>query len=187
MKKFTKLIFAMLLISFFASFTSTASADYHSGTRPFYGVKYNTSVTNTNFTYSGTSYRYRDTFDQARAEWNGYSGVFLGRTEHSFADVYYVGSTSDPNLIGKVFPVNGYGDNVSMDSNWTYVRVYIYHNTMSNKNMRPSQRFSNATHEVGHTVKMKHPVSYTGSSVMHQGIQSIGSTSWDLSELARKW
>ncbi|MDQ1147752.1 hypothetical protein QE429_004579 [Bacillus sp. SORGH_AS 510] len=186
MTKIIKLLFVTVLMSFATSFASSAKADYHAGTRPFYGVKYDSSVTGTNFTYNGVTYRYRDMYDKARAEWE-YYGISLGRTEHSFADIYYVGSTSDPSLLGRVFPVNGYGDNVSMDSNWTYVRVYIYHNVMTSFKMSDKERFSNATHEVGHTVKMKHPVSYTGSSVMKQGIQSIGTTAWDINELGKKW
>lgn len=187
MKRFIKLSATVFIISFVALFYSNSTkADIHSGTREFYGVKYNSSV-NSTFKHNGNTYNYRNTFDNARFEWSGHSGISLPKTEHSWADVYYVGSTSEPGLIGRVFPVNGYLDNVSMDSNWLFVRVYIYHNNMNKLNMSANQRFSNATHEIGHTVKMKHPTSYTGSSVMHQGIQSIGATSYDYSELSRKW
>jgi hypothetical protein len=187
MKKIPTLFFTLALLLFWNSFGYDAKADIHSGTRQWYGIKFDTSVPNTTFNWSGVTYRYLDTYERARAEWNGHSGVSLGKTAHAWADVYYVGTTTEPGLLGRVYPVDGYLDNVSMDSNWLFVRVKIFHNTMSNYNMTPTERFSNATHEVGHTVKMKHPVSYTGNTVMRQGIQAIGAQTYDYSELARKW
>lgn len=168
---------------------SPASADYHSNTRSFYGVNYDTSVFNT-FTHNGTTYYYYDLFESARLEWHNHApGVNLSKTTHNWADTYYVGNTSDPDLNGRVFPYNGYYDHVSMDEYWLYVKVYIYDSTFKSKNFSRAQRFGTAAHEVGHTVKMKHPADSTVDSVMHQGFakNNNGSTSWDLKELNKKW
>ncbi|MGY3714991.1 hypothetical protein ACWE42_05665 [Sutcliffiella cohnii] len=170
------------------SFVNKANADYHSGTRTFNGVRYDSSVINTTFISNGTTYNYRGVYDDARMQWHGKANrVSLTKYDHAWNDVYYVGTTSEPNLIGRVFPIDGYLNNVGMDANWTFVKVYIYNNTMNNKKMDRAQRFSNATHEIGHTVKMKHPSDKTVTSVMHQGIQSRGASTWDIQELNKKW
>lgn len=161
-------------------------ADIHSNTRVFNGVTLNSSVNNS-FIINGTTYYYSNVWEQARKNWHGQAGISLNYSTHNWADKYYVGTTSEPNLIGRVFPVNGYLDYVGMDDYWIFVNAYIYSNTMDSKNMSYAQRISNATHEIGHTLKLKHPTDSTKSSVMKQGIQSIGPTSYDYSELKRKW
>lgn len=180
-RKFIFLIVSLLLVSLSLSFAPYAHADIHNGTRSFYGVKYDSSAQTKTFRHNEKTYNYRDIYDTARFRWNNRSGINLTKNSHSWSDVYYVGTTSDSGLLGRVYPLNGSLDFVSMDSYWLFVKVYIYDNTMNNFKMSPNQRSSNATHEVGHTVKMKHPTSYTGSSVMRQGIQSIGPTSYDYS------
>ncbi|RKJ50458.1 hypothetical protein D7X33_32605, partial [Butyricicoccus sp. 1XD8-22] len=68
-----------------------------------------------------------------------------------------------------------------------YAKAYIYNNVMNNFNMTNSQRVSNATHEIGHTLKLAHPTDDSVVSVMRQGIRSIGPTTYDYNELDRKW
>ena len=179
------MVLSLILVSM-QLLPTTSHADYHSNSRSFYGVKYDSSIYTT-FTYSGVTYNYWDGYEAARKQWDGKAGLSLAKGSHAWADTYYVGSTSDPNLLGKVFPVNGSQDFVGMDQQWLYVKVYIYNNVMSSYNMSYNQRYSNATHEIGHTVKMKHPASYTGTSVMKQGIQSIGASTWDYQQLNLKW
>lgn len=52
--------------------------------------------------------------------------------------------------------------------------------------MSEAERTSNATHEIGHSLKLAHPVGNV-TSVMKQGIQSRGPSSYDKTELKNKW
>ncbi|WP_432356097.1 hypothetical protein [Sporosarcina sp. A2] len=166
----------------------SASADYFANTRSFYGVSYHSSV-DTKFTDGGVTYSYRSLFDEARPKWhNKAPGVNLTRTTHTWSDTYYVGSTSDPTMVGRIFPYNGSYDNVGLDAYWLYVNVYVYHNKFNEFKYSKAKRLATMTHEVGHSVKMKHPASYTGSSVMHQGpAKATSPTTWDINELNKKW
>lgn len=175
----------VLCLSFLFLDSGNAKADLFSGTRAFYGVKYTSSVY-TNFTVNGTSYSYAKVFDAAREEWQGHSGISIPKTEHGFADKYYVGSTSDPDTTGEIRPVNGYGDYTSLNSNWTYVNVYLYGNNMNKFNYTYSNRFATATHEVGHSLKLAHTTA-DDTSVMIQGRKWYGAQTYDYKELERKW
>jgi hypothetical protein len=153
----------VLCLSFLFFDSDNAKADIWSGTRVFYGVKYTSSVTNTNFYANGIWYSYAKVFDDARAEWQGHSGISIPKTEHGFADKYYIGSTSDPDTTGQIFPVN-----------------------MSKFGYSYTNRFATATHEVGHSLKLKHTTS-SDKSVMIQGKKTYGAQTYDYNELERKW
>ena len=53
-------------------------------------------------------------------------------------------------------------------------------------NMTNAQKTANMVHELGHLQKLAHPTT-TQTSIMNQGIQSIGVTTYDKSEIKSKW
>ena len=48
-------------------------------------------------------------------------------------------------------------DSTAVDLKWPRTDVYIYSNTMDSASMTTSQKIANATHELGHTLKLAHP------------------------------
>jgi len=182
-KKLLSMVAASLVTVFL--FASISFADFFSGGRSsavFYAY-YDSSV---------TSYGYTSHYDAARANWNGISQeVAINKTSSPSGtpDKYYVGTTTTPGLLGRTIPYKASGGTyvpASTSEQWAYCTVSIYHNTMSDNNMNHSQIVSNATHELGHTLSLAHPTSFQ-ISVMNQGIQSIGPTTYDKNQLKAKW
>lgn len=148
---------------------------------------------------------YRGVFDGARANWSGISSnvtVNATSTNSNLPDRYYALDTDTPGLLGRINPFvyNSSGALVGgpeyVNSAWVTVNVFIYINQMQANGMTYSQQVSNATHEIGHSLKMAHPndascyysVPQSGeSSVMNQGIQNIGPQNFDKRELKRVW
>lgn len=148
---------------------------------------------------------YRGVFDSARTNWSGISSnvaVNATSTNTNLPDRYYALDTDTPGLLGRINPFvyNSSGALVGgpeyLNSAWVTVNVFIYINQMQANNMTYSQQVSNATHEIGHSLKMAHPndascyysVPQSGeSSVMNQGIQNIGPQNFDKRELKRVW
>ncbi|MFM9282163.1 hypothetical protein [Paenibacillus jiagnxiensis] len=142
---------------------------------------------------SVASYGYTNHYDSARADWNSASSsVNITKTTSTSGnpDKYYVGVSSVAGLLGQISRYTSSGQVVtSLSDDWAYATVSIYHNNMDaygEDGMSQSERISNATHEVGHTLSMAHPVT-SRSSVMKQGVQSIGVQSYDKESLIEKW
>ncbi|WP_144941340.1 hypothetical protein [Paenibacillus sp. 32O-W] len=153
------------------------------------GNKYWNGITIVEYDDSVANYGYTEHYDEAMENWRNISSqVTLQKASHQYADRYYVGNTDDATLLGVVIPYTISGKKLGYESNWSagYATAIIYDNTMNSYNMTYAQKVSNATHELGHTLKLAHPSS-TQVSVMNQGIQSIGPTTYDKNELKRKW
>ena len=179
-RKFTSLAFVSFLL--LITPIQTALADYWKGGKTWGGVtiyEFDSSV------YDYT-YDYEDVYNQAISNWEGISSeVSFTEGEHKYADKYYVGKSSIEGLLGRMDPYSASGI-TSLDKNWNYTKVHIFDNNMKSYGMTKAQRISNATHEIGHSLKLAHPTQ-TVTSVMNQGIQSIGPKSYDKSELKDKW
>ncbi|WP_084065327.1 hypothetical protein [Paenibacillus stellifer] len=170
------------LFLLFLIFDQTSSALWYSGGRSsaFFNAYYDSSV---------SSYGYTSAFDTARTRWNEVSSsVEVGKTTSSsgLPDKYFVGVTSNPAVIGTHVPYNAYGQVVDNNSLWAFSTVAIYDNTMKLNQMTSTQISSNATHEVGHSLSQDHTTT-SASSVMKQGIQSVGVTTYDAMSLISKW
>jgi len=113
----------------------------------------------------------------------------------NYPDKYYVGTATNPpgkcNLGVQVpYKKNWLGSIVgaSNSDTWLYSTVTIYHNSMTDcVSMDYAEKVSNATHEVGHSLGLDHPSSGSASSVMQQGVQSIGPTTYDKNDIIAKW
>ncbi|TKI57572.1 hypothetical protein E8L90_20090 [Brevibacillus antibioticus] len=178
-RKFTSLGIATLLL---IVPIQSALADYWGGGKTWAGVtvyEFDSSVYN-------YSYDYGKVYNQAIRNWEGISSKvsFVSRT-HENSDKYYVGETSIQGLLGRMDPYNG-SRMASINSSWSSTKVHIFHNNMDAFNMSEAERISNATHEIGHSLKLAHPVGNV-TSVMKQGIQSRGPSSYDQTELKNKW
>ncbi|MBO9609666.1 MAG: hypothetical protein J7639_27165 [Paenibacillaceae bacterium] len=171
---------AFVLLSFL-SLASISYADYWSGSKTWGGTtiyQYDSSV---------SSYGYGPHYDAAIANWTSISSmVTFTSGSHSNADKYYIGETSEAGLLGRIVAYNASGDPTSDNGNWHHVNVSGYHNNMESYSMSYAERISNLTHEVGHSLKLAHP-STSQTSVMNQGIQSIGPSTYDQNELKAKW
>ena len=187
LKKYKKIIsISILSLLGIISVNDTSYAESFSGGRKSASFKcyYDSSVAN---------YGYRTTFDTAISRWNNTSSkVSISKTTNtsSYPDKYYIGNTSISGVLGRTIPYkkNIFGKIVEDKTNddWTYCTVALYDNTMKENYMNSSQIHSNATHEIGHTLSQAHPDTSL-SSVMKQGIQSIGPTSYDKSSITSKW
>ena len=159
-----------------------ALADYWKGGKTWDGVtiyEFDSSV----YDYK---YDYENVYNSAISNWEGISSaVSFTEGEHRYADKYYVGNSSVQGLLGRMDPYSAVGL-TSLDKNWNYTKVHIFHNNMDSEGMTKAQRISNTTHEIGHSLKLSHPTR-NETSVMNQGIQKIGPTSYDKSELRSKW
>lgn len=152
------------------------------------GGKFMDGIAMVNFDSSVESYGYTAHYESAMENWNGITNnvhVFKAGS-HEAADVYYAGNSSVEGRLGIMIPYDRYGRVVDVDRNWYRATSHIYDNNMKSYNMTKAQIISNATHEIGHTLKLAHPSSSV-RSVMNQGIQSIGPTEYDKNELKRKW
>lgn len=146
---------------------------------------------------SVSSYGYTPHYDAARAKWNATAtSVNIGKTTStsSYPDKYYVGTATNPPgscLLGQIAPYKLSGGSVvsaSSSDTWMYSTVAIYHNSMTEcVSMSYDEVVSNATHEVGHSLALAHTTGTTSASVMYQGIQSIGPTTYDKNEIIGKW
>jgi hypothetical protein len=168
------------IIVIFASSTSFATIFSGGRSSANFNAYYDSSV---------ASYGYTNHYDTARADWSAASSkVNIGKTTSTSGspDKYYVGTTSVVGLLGVQTPYNSSGQNVGTSSTWAYSTVAIYDNQMNDFGMSFSERVSNATHEVGHTLSQAHPVT-SQNSVMIQSIQSIGVQNWDRESLIAKW
>ncbi|NGM84221.1 hypothetical protein G5B47_17560 [Paenibacillus sp. 7124] len=178
-----KIFFMIGIISIIViAYSSTSFATIFAGGRSSanFNAYYDSSV---------AIYGYSGAYDSARADWNAASGsVNIGKTTSTSGnpDKYYVGTTATTGLLGVTTPYNSSGGVVGVSDTWAYATVAIYDNQMNDYYMSGPERISNATHEVGHTLSQAHPVT-SQSSVMKQGIQSIGVQTWDKESLISKW
>jgi hypothetical protein len=184
LRKVLVFVLSMVLLG---SVSMSVHADYWAGTKTWGGI------TVYNYDSSVSTYGYSTIYDDARTNWTGISsGVAFSNGTHTNADKYYVGITSSPTLLGQIIPYDGSGNSTSLTGSWHHVNVSIYDNTMDNYNMSRAERVGNATHEVGHSLKLAHPGSVNPlpspvTSIMNQGIQSIAPTSYDKQELKATW
>ncbi len=186
--KIMKFYLPVICILFFSlSLGQVVKADIYNGTKHWGGT---TVVT---FDSSVDSYGYRNTYNAAMNQWKNISSkVVFSVGNHTNADRYYVGNSSDPTLWGTMFSYGTATSLTNMHNNWHHARVWIYHNNMEAEKFDPDERIGNATHEVGHSLKLAHPGELNQSippipSIMNQGIQKIAPTTYDKSELRRKW
>lgn len=130
-------------------------------------------------------------YDRGRTYWNGHSKVIIPKsTSATNADRYYIGNTSTPNLYGRMSSFDINGSPVSLHGYWHYTTVYMYANQMRAQSNYSSSRVDyNATHEIGHTLKMNHSPSKAIYSVMTQGFVTIppSLTQYDRGEIDAKW
>lgn len=174
-------VFSLLAVALiFASSISYATIFSGGRSSANFNAYYDSSV---------ASYGYTNAYDTARSDWSAASNsVNIGKTTSatSSPDKYYVGNTSVAGLLGVQTAYNSSGQNVGTSDKWAYSTVAIYNNQMEAYNMTSTQKISNATHEVGHTLSMAHP-STSQNAVMKQGIQSIGVQAYDRESLIAKW
>ncbi len=192
-KKMNKL--SLLSLSIVGAILLTSSPTTHAEsnaggrTSAIFDVYYDASV---------ASFGYQTNFGNAFSNWEGHtSKVNLTRvfSTTSYPDKYYVGNSATPGLLGlsSYFNlVSGSIVQVSPTDSRLYSTVSVYENNMDDPygngsySMTDSERTSNMTHEIGHTLSQKHP-STSVSSVMNQGIQGIGPTFYDAQSLIAKW
>lgn len=188
-----KLIFSSILfLTALIIMVQTTFATTFSGGRPSakFNAYYDSSV---------ATYGYTSNYDSARSNWNALSNsVNIGKQNNTtdYPDKYYIGTTvnePDSCLLGQQIPyrknILGVIVGASNSQTWVYSTVAMYHNSMTDclgYNMSNAQITSNATHELGHTLALDHPTT-TSSSVMKQGVQSIGPQSYDFFDIAAKW
>lgn len=186
-KKYNKFLIALIsVLAIGTSFLSTsASADY------FLGGRTNNAMPYAWYDSSVANYGYTTNFDAGRNYWNSHSKVDIKRafSYSSSYDRYYIGNTSTSGLLGRIYPYNSSGVEVSADSNWSYVVVMMFDNQMRAQSTYSSSYINmNAAHEIGHSIKMAHAASVY-NSVMPQGWRAIPSslTSYDSGEVSKKW
>lgn len=135
---------------------------------------------------------YTSNYDAGRAYWNQSYIVTIGKTTSTAnrPDIYYIGNTSIPGVIGQFTPYNSLGNPVTVNSYWDYTTVFMYDNQMRALSNYTTLRINyNAAHEIGHTVKMAHPSSVLYLSVMAQGWNDLPYSirPYDLDEVNKKW
>jgi len=142
---------------------------------------------------SVSSYGYVAAYDEARFRWNETSSkVNLRRVLSSSGtpDKYYVGVTSIAYRFGFYTPykLSSSGGYVEANHNdtWAFSNVSIYYNNMERAGFEPDQVISNAGHEIGHSIGLDHTPSDGPNSIMKSGIQNIGPTTYDISEIRLK-
>lgn len=183
---FRKIVGAIVATSVLSivALSSISSADINSGGRS--SAKFNAF-----YDSSVTSYGYKAAYDAGRSNWAGISSkVAIGYTSSSsgLPDKYYVGNTSDPTLLGLSSYFDANGNPVAKTALRAYTTVAIYDNTMVSNNMTYSEVVSNISHELGHSLSLAHTTDPSvTSSVMFQGIQSIGPQQYDKNQLKSKW
>lgn len=153
----SRLVFITLINPVEPEAANHQSTRYGNG---FHYAFYDSSVNSTHEQY----------FNLARTYWNQSPKVGIGRTysRTAYTDKYSVASGDINTLVlGEVFP--GYYDtagvakyNIGMDDKWDFVNLVLYTNTMQyagGSSYSLSTASHVAAHEVGHTVKQKHPPS----------------------------
>ncbi|MEK3760996.1 matrixin family metalloprotease [Paenibacillus sp. FSL P4-0338] len=138
---------------------------------------------------SVASYGYTGAYDTARSNWGGItSKVSIGKTSSPdgySTDEFYVGTTSDPKLMGSntsytvAWPVNNPVNRY--EKNWDYSVNSLYHNNVyvpSNDAATAFKARYTTTHEIGHSLGLDHTTgtnaqnslmkgSFTGSETSH--------------------
>lgn len=185
--KYSKLIIITFSVLLFTSIISesVAKANYFSGGRKNnadYFAYYDSSV---------SSFGYSSNYDTARSYWNASSVVNITRTFSLLytPDIYYVDNTATSGLLGQVIPYDSSENVVGASSYWDHTHVFIYDNQMEAQSPYTTAYINyNASHEVGHTIKMAH-TSPPISSVMIQGWYSSPSSLsvYDSGEADLKW
>lgn len=164
----------------------SASANYHPNGR-------STAKFNAFYDASVASYGYTGIYDTARASWGGISSkVAIGKTTSSsgLPDKYYVGTSTDPTLLGLASYYDGNSQPVSYTSVRAYTTVASYDNNLQRYEAAGSNsvRVSNAIHELGHSLSLGHTTDpNVTNSVMFEGAQTIGPQQYDQNQLKAKW
>ncbi|MFS0728393.1 matrixin family metalloprotease [Paenibacillus sp. 1P07SE] len=180
MKRKVKVSMASLALVTAFSLASVTSADYNAGGRSSaqFNAWYDSSV---------ASYGYTGIYDSARASWGGISSrVAVGKTTSSAGtpDKYYVGTTTDPELMGLASYFNASGSPVCITCTRAYTTVALYNNNLPNNY---SYRLSAAIHEIGHSLSLAHTSNELTNSVMQPWLQNIGVQQYDMNQLKAKW
>lgn len=133
----------------------------------------------------GRNYSYY--YAHAVSQWqNTSSKVNLYYRTSGRRDTYYVGDTTST-AIGRMIPYNRLGHITCLNCDWGSTRLYLYDNNIRSNSWTYTNILATATHEVGHSLKLKHPPSGT-HSIMRQGRKDFtSSTSTDKRNLRRKW
>ncbi|WFA87247.1 hypothetical protein [Paenibacillus amylolyticus] len=152
-----------------------------------------TAINDVWYSDSVSSYGYVSAFDEARFRWNETSSkVNLKRVLSSSGtpDKYYVGVSSIPYRFGYYTPYKlsssgGYVEANHSDT-WAFSNVSIYYNNMERADFKTDEVISNAGHEIGHSIGLDHTPSDGANSIMRSGIQNIGPTTYDITEIRLK-
>ncbi|MEJ8305733.1 hypothetical protein [Saccharibacillus sacchari] len=151
-----------------------------------------TAIQDVWYSDSVSSYGYVAALDEARFRWNDTSSkVKITRVISSAGtpDKYYVGVSEIRTRWGLQTPYklsSGSYITASNNETWAFSTMSIYYNNMFLDNFSPEEVISNAGHEFGHSIGLGETPPSGPSSLMKQGVQSIGPTSYDISEIRLK-
>ncbi|MFD7523379.1 matrixin family metalloprotease [Paenibacillus chitinolyticus] len=129
---------------------------------------------------SVSSYGYGPAYDQGRSNWGGItSNVSIGTTSVKSGedtDEYYVGTTSDPTLLGQNIAYDvGWPVNIPRgknEQNWDYTTNAIYHNNIDKYSNSGFVARYVTTHEIGHSLGIAHTTGENASwSVMKDTVE----------------
>ncbi len=179
-----------VILSTFLIIPLTVSADYHAGgrTSPIFTAYYDGSV---------ASYGYTAHLDTGRTAWYQVGKVNISKSSSNSSsyDEYYVGTNTDPTLLGAQTPykngtVPGTHVFAGWDGTWKYSVLSLYDNNMNNAGFSYNDKVGVAVHEVGHTLALKHTTA-PNLSVMASGTWAGNPTylptTYDIGQLKAKW
>jgi len=183
-KKILMLAFCILLI-----FPTIVSANYFSGgrTSPIFTAYYDSSV---------SSYGYTSHFDAGRVAWSIPLKVSVSKSSSNSStyDEYYVGTTTDPTLLGLTLAYkNGpWGTGLhypaTHSDTWVYCTVALYQNNLSTYSYNDVVGVT--THEIGHSLALAHttaPAVSIMTATTYAGNPTYQPTTYDMNELKSKW
>ena len=186
-----KNLFFLALVSFLCICT----AAFSDATHVFTGGYSAANVSSLKYVISGGDTDYQNMMKAGANAWNGISSKVSVSNNNTGAKMsIYKGTTTSSGTLGRMIPyykniLGGLSEDTSLTNIWSVTDVYGYDNQMEAFSMTKIQKQSNYSHEVGHALSMAHTndLPSTTSTVMRQGIQSIGPQPTDEGHLKLKW